>query len=488
VRVKELLWCGTGFIHSAEYYCYSSLAAAASFPNATEEQRREHIDLINTNKEKLRQLSESCADNFLCRYLLVSAEHARIEGRDHEAAKLYDQAIRAAHASGFAQIEGLANELAARFYIAREFASTIPRAYLQEARACYARWGAHGKISQLARTFPELLETGHDQEHAPLSRRSTASAEQLDTMTAVKASQALSSEMAPDRLMTTLMRIVVEHAGAQRCCLLLPLGDAMTIAAEGMADHRGINVRIPEPGDPPLNSPLPASVINYVRRTREKVIVNDASMSSTFATDEYIASERPKSVLCLPIVRNTAIVGILYLENKLVRGAFIPRRLPLVEFLAAISLQNANLYDELAQGNAERKQAEEVLRKSEERLRRLVETANVVPWEADAATGRFTYVGPQAERLLGYPPDAWYADDFLQSHIHPEDRASTLDRLTRVQDGTPHDQFELRFLAADGRSVQLQNVVSASTQKDGSKLLSGFLFTLAKSGEAEAAA
>jgi PAS domain S-box-containing protein len=487
-QVKELLWCGTGFIHSTEYYCYSSLAAAAHFPSGTEEQRREYLDLIKTNKEKLRELSESCADNFSCRYLLVSAELARIEGRDMEAAKLYDQAIRSAHAAGFPQIEGLANEFTARFYISREFASTIPRAYLHEARTCYARWGAHGKISQLVRTFPELLEAGHDQEHAPLSRRSSASAEQLDTMTAVKASQALSSEMAPDRLMTTLMRIVVEHAGAQRCCLLLPFGDGMAIAAEGMADHRGINVRIPEPGDPPLNSPLPASVVNYVRRTREKLIVNDAASSSTFATDEYIASERPKSVLCLPIVRNAAIVGILYLENKLVRGAFIPRRLPLVEFLAAISLQNANLYDELAQGNAERRQAEETLRKSEERLRRLVETANVVPWEADGATGRFTYVGPQAEKILGYPPDAWYTDDFLRSHIHPEDRASAVDRLTRVQDGIKHDQFEMRFVAADGRSVRLQSVVSASTQEDGSKLLSGFLFPISKPDEAGAVA
>jgi PAS domain S-box-containing protein len=262
----------------------------------------------------------------------------------------------------------------------------------------------------------------------------------------------------------------------------------MAIAAEGMADHRGINVRIPEPGEPPLNSPLPASIVNYVRRTREKLIVNDAAMSSTFATDDYVVSERPKSVLCLPIVRNAAIVGIMYLENKLVRGAFIPRRLPLVEFLAAISLQNANLYDEIAQGNAQRKQAEETLRRSEERLRRLVETANVVPWEADASTGRITYVGPQAEKILGYPTEAWYADDFLQSHIHPDDRASAIDRLTRAQDGAQNDPFEVRIVAADGQSVRLQSVVGASTQEDGSKLLSGFLIPIDKAGETQAVA
>ncbi|NUQ77062.1 MAG: GAF domain-containing protein [Polyangiaceae bacterium] len=311
-----------------------------------------------------------------------------------------------------------------------------------------------------------------------MSRRSSASAEQLDTMTAVKASQALSSEMSPDRLMTTLMRIVIEHAGAQRCCLLLPVGDSMVIAAEGMADHQGINVRMPEPGQPPLQSFLPGSLINYVRRTREKVIVNDAASNPMFSMDEYVAGERPKSLLCLPIVRNTAVVGVLYLENKLIRGAFIPRRLPLVEFLAAISLQNATLYDELAQENAERKQAEATLRKSEERLRRLVETANVVPWEADGQTVQFLYVGPQAERMLGYTLETWYEDGFLQSHLHPDDQVAALGRLAQMKDGKDHDRFDVRMIAADGRTVRMHNVVSASKREDGSILLGGFLFDL----------
>lgn len=486
-QAKDLLWTCTGFIQSAEYYCYSALAAAAHYVEASEEERKSHHELIATHKERLRVLAESCPDNFLPRYLLVSAEQARLEERDKDASKLYDQAIRNAHTFGFAHVEGLANELAARFYLSRDFAPTIPRAYLQEARTCYARWGAHGKVSQLVRTYPELLESGQDHEQEAPSKRSTASAEQLDTMTAVKASQALSSEMDPERLMTTLMRIVIEHAGAQRCCLLLPAGDSMAIAAEGMADYQGINVRIPEPGDPPLTSPLPASLVNYVRRTREKVILNDAAVNSMFASDDFIASERPKSVLCLPIVRNAAVMGILYLENKLVRGAFIPRRLPLIEFLAAISLQNATLYNELAHENAERKQAEDTLRRSEERLRRLVETANVVPWEADASTGRFTYVGPQAEKMLGYPQDAWYAEDFLLSHVHPDDRDAALDRFSHMKNGKDHDQFDLRIIAADGRPIEMRSVVSASMREDGSKVMGGFLFETVSREGAQAA-
>jgi PAS domain S-box-containing protein len=473
---EQLLWTLTAFIQCADIYFFSALAAAFHFADANEAEQKADLEIIERQCERLRPLSESCPDNFLPHYLLVCAEQARLQNRDHEAAKLYDRAIRVARNSGFSHIEGLGNECAARFYISRDFSPTLPRAYLQEARTCYARWGAHGKVSQLVRTYPELLESGHDQEVAPMSKRSSASAEQLDTMTAVKASQALSSELSPDRLMTTLMRIVIEHAGAQRCCLLLPMGDAMVIAAEGTADHQGINVRIPEVGEPPLQSPLPGSIINYVKRTREKIILNDAATNPMFAMDDYVAAERPKSLLCLPIVRNTAVVGVLYLENKLVRGAFIPRRLPLVEFLAAISLQNATLYDELAQENAERKQAEAVLRKSEERLRRLVETANVVPWEADGETGRFLYVGPQARKILGYTPDAWYEDGFLQSHLHPDDRTAALDRFAQMKDGKEHDRFDVRVIAADGRAIRLHNVVSASKREDGSTLLGGFLF------------
>jgi PAS domain S-box-containing protein len=177
------------------------------------------------------------------------------------------------------------------------------------------------------------------------------------------------------------------------------------------------------------------------------------------------------------------VVGVLYLENKLVRGAFIPRRLPLVEFLAAISLQNATLYDELAQENAERKQAEATLRKSEERLRRLVETANVVPWEVDAETARFLYVGPQAERMLGYAPETWYEDGFLQAHVHPDDRAALIERLAQMRNGKDHDKFEMRLVASDGRAVPFHSVVSASKRDDGSTLLGGFLFELSTNGD-----
>jgi PAS domain S-box-containing protein len=476
--VKENLYSLITMIYAAEYHFFAALATAAHYGDVDDEKQREYQAALTEHSEKLRGWSESCPENFLGKHLLVSAEIARVNGRDKEAGRLYDQAVKAFRDSGFVHNEGIANELAARFYIRSGYGVTIPRAYLQESRTCYARWGAHGKVSQLVRKYPEILEVSLDPDQAPPSKRANASAEQLDTMTAVKASQALSSEMGPERLMTTLMRIVIEHAGATRCCLLLPFGEAMSLAAEGVADHQGIDVRIPEPGTATAMTTIPTSLINYVRRTREKIILNDAANHASFSSDDYITRIRPKSVLCLPIVRNTAVVGVLYLENPLVRGAFVPRRLPLIEFLAAISLQNASLYNELAHENAERKQAEETLRKATERMRRLIEIGNVVPWEADGETGQFTYVGPQAQQILGYSAEEWYAENFLKSRVHPEDQARTLERFKRAAAGEGHDDFELRILAADGRSVRLHGVVSTTKREDGTSTLGGFLFKL----------
>src|SRR5262249_7764794 len=177
----------------------------------------------------------------------------------------------------------------------------------------------------------------------------------------------------------------------------------------------------------PTGFPLP--IAHYVLRTREKLILDDATAEAMFAVDPYFSTVRPKSILCAPIVRRGDVAGILYLENRLARGAFTPRKLALLEFLSAISVDNALLAADLERETAERTHAEKGLLRSEERLQRLVETANVVPWEADGATGRFTYVGPQVVKMLGYPQDAWLSPGFLAEHAHPDDRESTLRNL-----------------------------------------------------------
>ena len=213
MNAERLLWTSHSFFEVAEYHFYSALARAGAFDCAAEDTRREHFEALTDHHRQLAIWAENCPENFENRAALVGAEIARIEGRDLDAMRLYEQAIRSAHANGFVHNEAVANELAGRFYLARGI-EAAGHAYLSNARKCYDRWGAHGKVKQLDEHYPRLRE----ERPAASSATIGPSAGQLDVETVVKASQALSSEIVLPKLIERLMRIAVEHAGAERGC------------------------------------------------------------------------------------------------------------------------------------------------------------------------------------------------------------------------------------------------------------------------------
>ena len=172
--------------------------------------------------------AEHCAENFENRAALVGAEIARIEERLVDAEGLYEKAIRSAHANGFIHNEAVAYEVAARFYAARGF-QKFADAYLLEARHCYQRWGADGKVAQLDHLYPHLKKEGLIS--TPTSTI-LAPAEILDLATVIKVSQAVSGEMVLETLIDRIMRAAIEHAGAERGLLILPRGDELQIEAE----------------------------------------------------------------------------------------------------------------------------------------------------------------------------------------------------------------------------------------------------------------
>src|SRR5271166_2088634 len=232
--------------------------------------------------------------------------------------------------------------------------------------------------------------------------RSARPLEQLDLGTVIKASQAVSSEIVLGKLMETLMVIAVEHAGADRGLLILLRGEEPQIDAEATTGCDRVEVMLREAAVTP--SELPESVLHYVIRTRESVILDDAASSALFSTDPYVQLRRPRSVLCLPLVKQANLVGVLYLENKLTFGVFTPGRLTVLELLtsqAAISLDNARVYTELAQENSDRRKAEEALRASEERWRKLFEnsSAGIV---LTAADGHYLAANLAFQKMLGY--------------------------------------------------------------------------------------
>jgi hypothetical protein len=264
-EADDLLWSGVYCTTEVEHCFYGALTAAALCDDAAADERARLRERLSSCEAQLRQWAESAPGSFSSRRALVAAEIARVDGRDGDAVTLYDQAVRESRGAGFVQIEAVACELAGRFLKARSFA-VLPAAYMKEARASYARWGALGKARQLDALYPELLAEPR-RESAPAA---SADGEPIDTLTAAKASAAISSEVTPDELLATLMRILSEHAGAQRAALLLPAPEGLSVAAEITSDPDGVRVDIPKGKRAPSPAALPLSIAHYVRRSREK--------------------------------------------------------------------------------------------------------------------------------------------------------------------------------------------------------------------------
>ena len=367
-KAKTLLWATVGCIQLLDYHYYTALAIAAAFDAAPPDAQIESREALTTHISQLREWAENCSATFLDKHILVSAELARIDGRDLDAMRLYEQAIRCARVNGFIHSEALANEVASRFFLARGL-ETIGRAYLGNARSCYVRWGARGKVKQLDSLYPGL------EEWTPVTTASMGSSvEQLDLTTVVRALQAVSREIDLEKLIETLMANALEHAGAERGLLFLRRGPEHRIEAE--ATTRGDKVEVILAQALPDLPTFPESVLRYVVRTLENVLLDDASAANPFSEDAYILARHPRSILCLPLVRQRESIGVLYLENNLAPRVFTADRLSVLELLAsqaAISLKNAQLYADLQLENSERRKAEEELRLSTDALSHLQE-------------------------------------------------------------------------------------------------------------------
>jgi PAS domain S-box-containing protein len=410
------------------FHFYHALTTAALYDQVSEEQRQKFMQILSGILDRLQFWAGNCPENFANRYALVAAEIARIENRDMEAMRLYEEAIASARENGFIQNEAVAWEVAARFYRQRGF-DKISRTYLSEASGCYARWGADGKVRQLERSHPWLGQAGR--------REPATLPEYLDATSLARAHQAISSEMETDKLLGKMMQIVVENAGAQSGFLLFEQDGAMRIVAKGSVGVAEVKAPLPVEMD---ESDLVAhSVVRFVARTKESVVLDDASRHGEFANDPYIRREKTKSILCAPLLSLGRLIGVLYLENNLVTEAFTPERIQLMEMLlsqVAISLENARIY--------------EALRASEVKYRRLVDTAieGVLVMGRDGMTSFVNarmaeMLGYRAEEILGRP-----ITDFMFEEDIPDHKR----KMENRRQGMP-EYYERRFRHQDGQTV-----------------------------------
>ena len=324
---------------------------------------------------------------------------------------LYELAIRSARVNGFIHNEAIASELAARFYAVRGF-DDIADMYSRKAWYCYRRWGADAKARQLEEVYPRL----RTEEARPSPTRTIeAPVDQLDLATVIKVSQAVSSQIVVEKLIDTLMRTAVAQAGAERGLLALAHGADLRTAAEATTNGDTVIVNAREKDI--SEAALPQTVLQYVQRTRDSLILDDAAVGSPFADDPYIRERHARSVLCLPLVNQAKLVGVLYLENNLAPGVFRPARIAVLKLLAsqaAIAIENTRLYRELSDREA--------------KIRRLVD-ANII----GIFSFRLASDGPDADdpvvfeandaflRMLGYAREDLTSGGLRRSDLTPRE-------------------------------------------------------------------
>jgi PAS domain S-box-containing protein len=432
----------------ATHHFYHALTLTALFPAVSSAQQAEYRQVLGDKLKKLQLWAENCPENYRNRQALLLAEIARIEGRDLEAMHLYEEAIQSARQNGFIQNEAIAHEVAARFYAARGF-ETIAQTYIKNARYCYLRWGALGKVRQIDRDYP----LPHEERTLSSAATIETPVEQLDLGTVMKVSQAVSGEIVLEQLVQTLMVIAVEHAGAERGLLILPYGEEHRIAAEARTGRDEVEVHLQQASVAP--SDLPDSLFRYVIRTQKSVILDDASVQNLFSADEYVHRQLPRSILCLPLVKQAKLMGVLYLENNLAPGVFTTKRLAMLELLAsqaAISLDHARLYADLIQENNDRRKAEEALRASEERWSMLAENSSA-GIGLIAPNGRFIAANLALQKMLGYTENELQART-VTDISYEADRAATEARIADADEGQRQIyRLEKRYLRKDGRVV-----------------------------------
>lgn len=358
-NAERLLWTSRTVFERAEYHFYAALARAAVCNAVSAEAKVQHLAALAVDCRLLQKWAENCPENFAHRAALVAAECARLEGRELDAEQLYEQAIRSAQANGFVNNEALANELAARFYAARGF-EEIAHRYLGNARRNYLLWGADGKVRQLDQLYPQLRQA-----LSALDSTGTivTPVEHLDLATVLRVSQAISSEIVQEKLLEILMRMAIEQSGAECGILVLSRWRELRIAAQGMTCAVGIVVQLHD--EAMTAAILPETIIQHVVNSKEIVILNDAAAGNPFSADSYFQQRSARSVLCIPMLNQGNLIGVLYMENNLTSHAFAPARISVLKLLAsqaAIALENARLYREVTEREKQQTAASEMLR------------------------------------------------------------------------------------------------------------------------------
>ncbi len=397
---------------------------------------------LRRNLRMLRKWAHHSPENILHRYYIVQAEYARYLNQDLKAIQFYEDTIRHAQNNGYLNDLALANELAGRFYL-ESGKRDLAMYYISHAANHYKRWGATNKLRMLMSEFSEISQLAMPTQRANFQYPSEniSSGNLIDLETVIRASQVLAGEIVLENLLERLMQVSLVNAGGNKASLILNRDDQLTIEIttwirEGEPEYRFESVPLEQA------THVPVSIIQYVARTQEDLVLNNAVSEDIFTQDDYVLRERPRSILCIPIESQSHLTGILYVENSQSTYAFTQDRVSVLKLLAsqsAIAIENSKLYQQLND--------------SRNKYLSLYQNAVEGIFEVDE-TGDITNINPAAASLLGYDSTselrAAATPQISSAFVNPDDFKTFRERL--VKNGRVMD-FETQVKRKDGQSV-----------------------------------
>ncbi|MED4533009.1 ATP-binding sensor histidine kinase [Metabacillus fastidiosus] len=342
-----------------EYYFYESLWQLR-FYNKNGKKKQASLHKLKKNSKQLLKWAKISPHNYLHKYILIKAEMARLSNNDKAALNYYDKAVTLAEENGFIQDKAVAAECAASYFLEKGYTRLVTL-YMTEAYESYIQWGAKSKAEKLYMQYKKFIDVNKQQLKNNLEKT-------FDINAALRATQLISKEIILEKLLKQLMEIIIQYAGAEDGVLLIKRGDQLNVVAK--YDVHG-NIHILQADQSFQNVKICEKIINYVQISKEALVLDDASESTMFRTDPYVSQYKPKSVLCIPILNQDDVKGILYVENNKVTKAFTKEIIDLLSFVciqASISIENAHLYENLEENVKERTAELEVLNRNLEEL------------------------------------------------------------------------------------------------------------------------